>query len=222
MTMQDFTNPNISPLKVGDPLEKALRWMEELHCHALPVITEEGIYKGLVYENTLLELWENEIEWDLIALEYPDTFIYENQNWMDGISLLKNDKEMIALLDEEGMFLGAITAKNFINKLANIYSFQEEGSILILAVNQTDYSLSEISRLVETNNAKILHLFTDTIPQEPFRLLVTLKINQIDISRIVATFERFGYDIAAKYHQALVFDDIEQERLGLLFKYLSF
>jgi hypothetical protein len=53
-------------------------------------------------------------------------------------------------------------------------------------------------------------------------LLVTLKINQIDISRIIATFERFNYEIAAKYHQALAFDDVEQERLGLLFKYLSF
>jgi len=222
MTMQDFVNPHISPLKVGDSLEKALRWMEELHCQALPVVTEEGIYKGMIYENTLLELWDDEIQWDLIALEHTDTYIYESQHWQDAIELFREDRGIVALLSDEEVFLGAFSPKDLLRRLANTYSFQEEGSVLVLAVNQTDYSLSEISRLVETNNAKILHLFTDTIPQEPFRLLVTLKINQVDISRIVATFERFGYDIAAKYHQSLVFDDIEQERLGLLFKYLSF
>ncbi|MFN3316895.1 MAG: cbs domain containing protein, partial [Raineya sp.] len=122
----------------------------------------------------------------------------------------------------QGKYLGAIQAQDVLKKLASLYSFQEDGAILVLAVNQFDYSLSEISRLVETNNAKILHLFSDILPHEPYRIILTLKINQVDITRIVATFERFGYEILAKFHQALVFDDLEQDRLGLLMKYLSF
>jgi hypothetical protein len=221
MTVQSFINPNISPLKMGDSSDKALRWMEELHCQALPVVDENNLYKGLLYEDTLLNIWSDEIDWDLVALQYNDTFLYEHQPWQDAVKLFAQ-QEILVLLSEEGLFLGAITPKDVLQKIGQTYSFREDGSVLVLALNQNDYSLSEISRLVESNNAKILHLSTDIIPHEPFRLLVTLKINQIDISRIIATFERFNYEIAAKYHQALAFDDVEQERLGLLFKYLSF
>lgn len=221
MTVQELINPNFQPVSTGISTQKALQWLEELQCKALPVVNEEGLYKGMVTESTLLELWDEETDWERVYLQYNDTYIQENQHWQEAIRLLQNT-EIIAVLDKEGKYLGVVQAQDVLKKIASLYSFQEEGAILVLAVNQLDYSLSEISRLVEANNAKILHLFSDILPNEPYQLIITLKINQVDITRIVATFERFGYEIVAKYHQALVFDDLDQDRLGLLMKYLSF
>ena len=221
MTLQELTNPNFQPISEGISTQKALQWLEELQCKTLPLVDGEGFFKGLVSENTLLELWDEQVDWERVYLQYNETYIYENQHWQEAIRLLQNT-EMIVVLTKEGQYLGVVQAQDILKKLASMYSFQEEGAILVLAVNQLDYSLSEISRLVETNNAKILHLFSEILPQEPYRIILTLKINQVDITRIVATFERFGYEILAKFHQALVFDDLEQDRLGLLMKYLSF
>lgn len=221
MTVQELINPNFQPISAEVSTQKALQWLEELRCNVLPVIDEAGFFKGMLSENTLLELWDEYPNWEEVYLQYNNTFLNENQHWQEAIRLLQNT-EMIAVLDENGKYLGVVQAQDVLKKLASLYSFQEEGAVLVLAVNQLDYSLSEISRLIETNNAKILHLFSDILPHEPYRIILTLKINQVDLTRIVATFERFGYEILAKFHQALVFDDLEQDRLGLLMKYLSF
>jgi Mg/Co/Ni transporter MgtE len=221
MTLQELINPNFQPVTTGTSTQKALQWSEELRCSTLPVVDENGFFRGMISENTLLELWDEEIDCEKVHLQYTDTYLYETQHWSEAIRLLQNT-EIIAVTDQNGKYLGVIHCQDLLKRLASTYSFQEEGATLVLAVNQIDYSLSEISRLVEANNAKILHLFTDILPNEPYRLILTLKINQVDITRIVATFERFGYEIVAKYHRALVFDDLDQDRLGLLMKYLSF
>jgi len=83
-----------------------------------------------------------------------------------------------------------------------------------------DYSLSEISRLIEAEDAKIL---SSSIKDDDFdktMLRLTLKINQIDLSRIVATLERFGYKIIARYQESNVTDN-QKERLDILLKYLD-
>jgi Mg/Co/Ni transporter MgtE len=221
MTVQELINPNFQPVSAGVSTQKALQWLEELQCKALPVIDEEGFFKGMLSENTLLELWDEPVAWERVYLQYNETYLQAGQHWQEAIRLLQNT-EMIAIIGENGKYMGVVQAQDVLRKLASLYSFQEEGAVLVLAVNQLDYSLSEISRLIEANNAKILHLFSDILPHEPYRIILTLKINQVDITRIVATFERFGYEILAKFHQALVFDDLEQDRLGLLMKYLSF
>ena len=51
-------------------------------------------------------------------------------------------------------------------------------------------------------------------------ILVTLKINKSDLGRIIATFERYDYDVYSSFHQTTL-PDIDQERLNMLLKYLS-
>ncbi|NJO00896.1 MAG: hypothetical protein HC880_03685 [Bacteroidia bacterium] len=89
-----------------------------------------------------------------------------------------------------------------------------------MLIDTRDYSLTEISRLVESNNAKILSTHISRDKEDYTKLRVTLKINKIDLNRIVATFERFNYRIIAKFQSA---DNVEmdKERIDLLFKYLN-
>ena len=52
------------------------------------------------------------------------------------------------------------------------------------------------------------------------KIKLTLKINQLDLSRIVATLERFGYRVIGRYQEA-PHDDDSKERLDMLMKYLN-
>ncbi|MDX1903122.1 MAG: CBS domain-containing protein [Thermonemataceae bacterium] len=222
MTMHNFINAAIKPICVGDDTSYILDLMQDLHCTTLPVVDENGFFKGLIEENMLLEAWDNEINWELIDLPYTDTFAYEHQSWQEIIPLFAKGRTLIAVLNAEGRFLGAVSSHEIVAHLAQSYAFQEEGAVLVLAVHQRDYSLAEIARLVESNNVKILHLLTEIDENEPYKILVSLKINQTDASRVIATLERFNYDIVAKFHQNLIFEEIDKDRIDLLFKYLSF
>ncbi|MBL7752335.1 MAG: CBS domain-containing protein, partial [Chitinophagaceae bacterium] len=56
------------------------------------------------------------------------------------------------------------------------------------------YSFSEISRLVESNDAQItqLNTYTDTVTG---LMQVTLKINKMEVSDVVATLQRYDYTV---------------------------
>ena len=99
-------------------------------------------------------------------------------------------------------------------------SVQMPGGILVLSMDLMDYSLAEISRYVEENNAKIISstMVEDSLDKGKIKL--TLKINQLDLSRIVATLERFGYRVIGRYQEDAR-DDDSKERLDMLMKYLN-
>jgi hypothetical protein len=61
-------------------------------------------------------------------------------------------------------------------------------------MDASDYSLGQISKLVETNNAYIsqLNTYTDEVTGQ---LIVTLRINKEEISDIVATLQRYDYHL---------------------------
>ena len=90
----------------------------------------------------------------------------------------------------------------------------------MLSLNQADYSLSEISRLIESNEAQIMGSSLNIDKNEPTKFRLTLKINKIDLTHIIATLERFGYKIIAKYQQVKSVSN-EKERLDMLMRYLD-
>jgi hypothetical protein len=72
-----------------------------------------------------------------------------------------------------------------------------KGAVIVLEMEQRQYSFGEIARLVETNDAFVTQLSTTTDAQTGM-LLVTLQINRIEVSTIVATFQRYDYSV--KYY----------------------
>jgi len=80
--------------------------------------------------------------------------------------------------------------------------------------------LSEISRLIEAENTKILSCSLTNDLLDHSKIKLTLKLNRTEVAHIVATLERFGYKIIAKYQESPDTSN-EQERIDLLLKYLE-
>ena len=109
--------------------------------------------------------------------------------------------------------------QNIIKFFATLSSIDESGGIMVLELNRNDYSLSEISRLVESNNASILSSYISA-HQDSMKLEVTLKINVSDLKQIIATFERFDYTVARSYQESQYFGDLK-DRYDSLMSYLN-
>ena len=82
-----------------------------------------------------------------------------------------------------------------------------------------DYSLSEIARIVESNDAVILNVVVKQVVAEN-KLQIILKINKTDLKNIQATFERFEYTVLDIVHES-EFDAQMQDRIDNLIKYLE-
>ena len=105
-------------------------------------------------------------------------------------------------------------------QLANIGSIKEQGAILVLTINAIDYSMAQIAQIVESNSAKILSSFIFSTPDSS-KLEVTLKINELDLTRIIKTFERFDYTIKASF-QIGNGDDGIQANFEALMNFMKF
>ena len=107
-----------------------------------------------------------------------------------------------------------------INQFANLSAMQHPGGILVLEMADNDYSLTEISNIVESNNARILSLYLSN-PPESQKLSVTMKINLNDLTAIIETFIRYKYTISASYMNSQDMDEFYQYRFDEFLNYLN-
>ena len=220
MTARELINHMIPPLKPSDLGSKAVAWMEELRTNELPVV-EKGEFKGLISEEAILD--QNDIErpvssYNLVSYE---SRVHDFQHFYDVIRVASDHgSEIVAVLNEKDEYLGVISIEDTIAAFAQTTAVQNPGGILILSMKQIDYSLTEISRLIEEDNAKILSSCVNNDVSDPSKLKLTLKINKIDLTRTIATLERFGYKIIAKF-QEIPDVSTDKERLDILLKYLN-
>lgn len=220
MVARELINHMIPPLKKNDPAKKATAWMEELRINQLPVI-ENGTYCGLISEELILEDNDNTKSVAEYDLQGKSSVVNENQHFFDVLKIVSGrGVQLVAVLDDNETFLGVISLKDTVIAFAQSAAVQNPGGIIILSLKQIDYSLAEISRLVESNDAKILSSIVNNDIFDASMIKLTLKINKTDLSSIIATFERFEYKIIAKFEESKI-ESSDKERLDILFKYLD-
>jgi acetoin utilization protein AcuB len=216
----ELINYMIPPLKVTDDAHKAVVWIEEFRCNHLPVV-ENGKLLGFISEEIILE--SNEIDKRLgdFRLEGEDCFVSLDSHFYDILKVAGDNKlGIVAVLDEDQHYAGVITVQDVMTSFAQSAAVQMPGSILVLSMDLIDYSLAEICRYIEENNAKVLSSTLVEDPMDKGKIKLTLKINQDDLSRIVATLERFGYRVIARYRETRR-EDEGKERIDLLMRYLN-
>ncbi len=220
MVAEELVNHMIPPLKLTDDAHKAVVWMEELRCNQLPVV-EDGKFLGLITEEMILEA--NDIEKNIDQFEpVAQNCIVESQTHFYNIlkTAAEHEVQMVAVADDKGQYQGIITVQDIVSALAQSAAIQMPGGILVLSLNQRDYSLAEISRLIEENNAKVVNSNMKIDDLDPEKIKLTIKINSTDLTRIVATLERFGYKIIARFQDTDA-THMDREKIDMLFKYLE-
>lgn len=220
MTTAEIINHELPILKLSDSVGKALNWMEENRIGQL-VVVDETKYAGIISEDILMDYDENMPLAD-VMLQFSEIFLYDYQHIYEALGIIsKYNSEIVAVVDEEQNFVGIITATDLYSKFAELLGSQEPGAVLVVSIKNRDYSLAEISRLVESDNAKILSsYYSGNTYLHNDSATLTLKINRETVNSVIATLERFGYIVEASYaHEPI--ESIEQERYNMLMKYLS-
>ena len=201
MIASELISYDIPPLKLSDTGTKALDWMEEFKTNELPIL-DNNEYVGLIGEAEILD--RNDIEESISAynLTFSTPSVKSNKHLFEVIAMIvQHDVTILPVVDLEDQYIGVVTIKNILHHFSKAISVANPGSIVTLEINLRDYSLSEIARMVESDDAKILASFI-TSHADSTKLEVTLKINKTEISRILHTFERFNYTVLASYNES--------------------
>lgn len=220
MIAETLINYSIPPLRPEDTSSTAKQWMEELHVTELPVV-KNGEYLGILSEATILDFNEEYETVEKYPLKGINARINKNHHFYDVLKLAYEENvKTVAILDHNQAYLGAVTKEDIIRAFSETSAVKSKGAIIVLLLKQIDYSLAEISRLIESNEGKVLSSYVVPYPEDPSKIRLTLKINQESISHTVATLERFGYSVETNFDNSADHED-DKSRINLLMHYLD-
>ena len=218
MIARKLISQTVSPLRTSDLGEEAITIMNIFHVKHLPIVNNEQLL-GVISEEEILNHDLNEaIGSYQLSMRRP----YSNMDdhMFDVMAVMgENSLTVIPVVNDSGDYKGLITQDDIIQFYANSFSFTENGSILVIKTSKRDYSLAEISRIIEMENAAILSAFL-TQSSDSEEILVTIKLNVLDIQRIIATLERYEYTIKATFSETEYLDSLK-ERYDSLMHFLN-
>lgn len=210
---------SVPPLKITDTGAKALLWMNDFHVRHLPVV-EDGKLLGILSEDEVLNFADPDLTIKESASVLLEKYVPANKHLYDIMRLVVNHNlTVVPVLDAEQEYVGLITVEDLIRKLADTGSITHPGGVLVLSMAPRDYSLSEIARLIEGENTTILSSFISS-PYGNNQLELTLKLSKEDLKHVIATLERFGYEIKSSFYESEIIDTLQDRYEGLM-RYLD-
>lgn len=190
----ELINNNIPRLQLQDTVSKALRLINDFRVTHLPVVSDDK-YLGLVSEEDLLDAEETKMPIELMQENFVQAAVKDNEHFLNAVNFSNQfDSTVVPVINEEKELVGVITANDLLKTLGNFSGTNEIGGLIVLEMERSQFAISEISRIVESNDATIYHLNT-TIDPDTGMFTVTLHVNKKEISAIVATFERYEFDV---------------------------
>ncbi len=209
----------IPPLKTSDTVQKALERMSELKLYHLPIVNETQ-FLGLVAEDELIEVRDQQTPLGALSLTILNPFVFEDAHIYDVVRLFNLlQLSLVPVLDSQKNYLGVISINNLLAYTAETYAVKEPGGIVVLSIGNRNNSLAHMAQIVEADNAQILSSYVSTF-QDSTKLEVTLKINKTELSGIIASFERYNYEVKAVFNNTQN-DDGSADRFNSFMNYLN-
>jgi CBS domain-containing protein len=214
MIVSQLLNTSFPSLNISDKPSFALQLMDDYDVLHLPVLSEEK-YVGLVSKEDLLDVIDADMH-----LSDPEILkrysIHQEEHFLGALKLIASyELSLLPVISAQMELLGVILTKEFLKGMSTFLGNEDKGAIIVLETDKRNFSFGELSRLVETNDAYITQLNTYTEASTGL-VVITIKINRIEVSDIVATFQRYDYAVRHFYGEEEYANELKENYQHLL------
>ena len=206
MLTRELISNSIPYLHKDDKVHHALQLMNDYHVAHLPVVENES-YLGIVSEEQLLQ---SDDENHIHQLQVTDgsTSVQANDHFLKAIHTAVINKLSIVPVVEEKHLLGIVTYNDLLRNASDFMSLNDPGALVVLEMESKNYSFVEINRIVESNDAQITQLNTYTEPESGITR-VTIRLNKLEVSDIISTFQRYEYNVKYYFGEELYENELK-------------
>lgn len=218
MLTRNLISNSIPYLRLDDKVYHALQLMNDYHVAHLPVVEEEK-YLGIISEEQLLHSDDDNL---LKNLSFTDggTSVQANDHFLKAIQIAVQNSLSIVPVVEDAQILGIVTYTDLLRNASEFMSLDEPGALIVLEIEGKDYSLNEINRIVESNDAQITQLNTYVDPDTGITQ-VTVRVNKVEVSDIISSFQRYEYNVKYYFGEELYENELRSNYDNLM-NYLKF
>ncbi|WP_299682343.1 CBS domain-containing protein [uncultured Dokdonia sp.] len=217
MSITDFIINDIKPVSETASIgEVQTIFSQTTHSHV--PIYRDNIYVGCLAENDTHCYDANCIISDYTHA-YEHFFVRYETNWLDILeTFAQNSANIMPVLDDDNHYIGYYELADVMNFFNNTPFISEPGSVVIIEKGIQDYSFSEISQIVESNDGKIWGGFISKIENDVAQ--ISIKIGRANFNDILAAFRRYSYNVVSSHQEDTFIKDL-RERSQYLEKYLN-
>jgi acetoin utilization protein AcuB len=218
MVVKNYINYTIPHLKPSDSVDQTLELLSEFKLNSM-VLVAEGHVVAIISEQMLENLPEEMELMNIPFLHKEELVLDENLPFFETLRIVSAiDKDVLAVVDSQQIYQGTVTKAELYQKFVEGLSLNTQGGIIEIKLKDNTYSLSEISRLIEQEHAHILSMFLFNNDEDEKSII--MKLDAPQISFIVHSLERFGYEVLSYFSTEHV-GNLEKDRFDLLMKYLN-
>jgi CBS domain-containing protein len=218
--MREITNyitNNYKAIDSQETISSVKDFFDELNFSHFPVV-EEGIYIGSIASEDI-ETFDSVKKVFDYKYSLEGFFAREKMIWMDVLEVFsKNKSNLIPVLNEDNAYLGYYEISDILNVFYETTFLEECGRIIVVQKKTLNYSMGEITQIIESNNGKILGLFVSKSDIENTQ--VTIKISLGIMNDIIQSFRRYNYEIISEHFEDNYINTLK-ERSDYLDKYLN-
>lgn len=206
MLTRDLISNSIPYLHLDDKVYHALQLMNDYHVAHLPVVDEEK-YLGIISEELLLHSDDDNML-NQLPISDGGNAVQANEHFLKAIQVAVQNKLSIVPVIEDKQILGIVTYNDLLRNTSDFMSLNYPGGLIVLEIEGRDYSFAEISRIIESNDAQITQLNSFTDPETGV-MQVTIRVSKLEISDLIATFQRYEYNVKYYFGEELYQNELK-------------
>jgi acetoin utilization protein AcuB len=215
MLAHELSNNILPQLQLSDTVSKALQLMSDFKITHLPVVSEEK-YLGLISEDDLVDEETKKIPIEFFQNDFIPASVHVNNHFLNAVSVSTHyQTNVIPVVNEANELMGTIGGQTLLAALGNFSGSNETGAVIVLEMERNRFAISEISRIVESDGAVILHLNITSKPDSSV-LQVTIHLNRKEVSTVIAAFERYEYTVTYYSGEELFENEIDNNYRHLM------
>lgn len=213
----DYINNDFKALNSQETIDNVQDFFAEVNFSHFPVV-EESIYIGSIASEDA-ETFDTDKKIAHYRYTLEGFYARTNMIWFDLMEVFaRNHTNVVPVLNDENKYVGYYEIADVIKFFNETPFLKEQGGIIIVEKPISDYSMSQIAQIVESNGGKLLGTFiSDTTASS---IQITIKIALGSINEIIQTFRRYGYEIMSEHQEDNYLNNLK-ERSDYLDKYLN-
>ncbi len=215
--ISDYITNDYKAIDSHETIAEVQNFFEEVSFSHFSVLNE-GIYMGCIASDDV-ETFDDDKKVDDYKYTLEGFFARKNMIWLDVLEVFaKNHSNVVPVLGEDNAYLGYYELEDIVKFFHETPFLKEQGAVIVVEKNAIDYSMGQITQIVESNNGKLLGLFISDASAE--KIQVTIKIAMGSTNEIIQTFRRYNYEIVSEHNEDNYINNL-RERSEYLEKYLN-
>ncbi len=217
MNITEYIVNDFNPLTTQSTVKEALKLCKEHTITHIPV-ADNGFYVGCISQTDVFTI-ENKEELLKESLDIFDHFqMNNNESLLELLTIFAdNDANIIPVVVNQ-KYLGYIDLNDVLDVFSQTPFLNSEGFILVIEKNTKDYTMSEVSQIIESNKAIVLGCYESKRTND--KVEITLKISSQEINEIIQTFRRYNYTIITEHKDDIYLEELKN-RSDYLQKFLN-